>query len=139
VSRPNAELLARYDYLLREYERTRRNMLALREKLAGLHASAESKDGMVTVRVGPRGEVKSLELHPRVYRRLTPTELAESIVDTIRQAGQALSDQAAQAYGPYLPEGVSYQQLTQGEGLSALIPEEPLTDATFDQWWEKWR
>jgi DNA-binding protein YbaB len=143
VNRPqrtNQDLHARYDYLVREYERTRRGLQALRERLSALRATAESKDGMVTVTVGPRGEVEAVELNPRAYRRLTPAELAASILDTIRQAGRSLSDQAAEAYGPYLPAGTSYPDLLTGEvDLSAFVPEQPVTDATFDQWWERWR
>jgi DNA-binding protein YbaB len=136
----NQELFARYDYLLREYERTRKGLLALREKLSTLTAKTESKDGLVRATVGPRGELQELELDPRAYRRLTPTELASSIVDTVAQARRALSEQAAQAYAPLLPAGTSYEHLLSGEAdVSAFVPHQPVTDATFDQWWETWR
>lgn len=132
----NDELRARYNELLSEYEQVRKNVTALREKLACLSVTVESTDGMVKVGLGPRGELRSLELDPHAYHRLTPTELAKAILATVEQAGAKLSEQAAKAYAPYLPAGTSYEQLISPEAdLSALIPEQPITDETFDDWW----
>lgn len=136
----NRELMARYDQLLTEYERARKNILAMREKLAALNAAVESKDGMVKVGVGSRGELRSLEFNPRVYRRLTPTELAETVLETVAQAGAKLSEKAAEIYAPYLPAGTSYEDLLKPDAnLSAFVPAQPVTNETFDEWWAQFK
>ena len=53
----------------------------------------KSKDGLVTVTVSARGELETLELDPRIYRRPDSRELAESIVE-LTQAATAEAKEA---------------------------------------------
>ncbi|MCC5578080.1 YbaB/EbfC family nucleoid-associated protein [Microtetraspora sp. AC03309] len=48
-------------------------------RLGELTVTSHSEDGMVTVTVGPRGQVRNIELDPRVYRKSSPSELSHSI------------------------------------------------------------
>ncbi len=132
----NRELWARYDELVTAYERTRKQLGELREKLDGLRGEAQSPDGLVSATVGARGELTRLTLSPRTYRHLGPDELAETIVAAVRQAGANLAEQAGELYAPFLPKDVSYAQVRAGEAdPAAFRPREPLTADTFTDWW----
>src|SRR5690348_5693036 len=132
----NRELMARYDELVTAYERTRKQLGELREKMQGLSGAATSPDGLVSATVGPRGELTALTLSPRTYRHLGTEELAETILATVRRAGANLTEQAGELYAPFLPKDVSYAQLRSGEADPAsFAPREPLTADTFQEWW----
>jgi DNA-binding protein YbaB len=81
--------------------------------------TSRSKDGLVTVTVGTGGRLRGIELHPRVYRSLSPSELAEAIM---RQAGLASAEVAERSrtlMAPLMPDT---------EHLDALFGEDPGLD-----------
>jgi DNA-binding protein YbaB len=132
----NRELWARYDQLLTVFERTRRQLGEVQAKVSTLTGTATSKDGMVTATVGPRGTLTELTFHARAFRRLSPTELAEAVVATVREATDDVQAKAAKLYQPFLPRTADYAQLMRGEvDLSAFVPQRPVTDESFDEWW----
>lgn len=69
-----------------DYERFRRRVVALRDQARELRESAESDDGLVTVTVGGHGELLDLALDPRVFRESHASELAATILSTVRRA-----------------------------------------------------
>src|SRR2546427_10502341 len=120
----NRELWARYDQLLTEYERTQKRLVGVRERLQALRVKAESKDGLVKVTVGPRGNLVGLELDAKATRRLSATELAETILETAKRANGKLSEQAREVYGSFLPDNVGYEQMLDGDvDLAAFMPD----------------
>jgi DNA-binding protein YbaB len=140
VAQENRELWARYDELLTAFERTRRSLTELRDKVGALSATAESKDGLVTAMVGPRGELTGLEFSPRTYRHHSPTQLAELVRETVAEAIRRLHERAAQLYEPFLPTGVPYDKLLSGEAdVSVFLPDRPLDHDNFDEWWRRFR
>lgn len=81
--------------------------------------TARSKDGLVAVTVGTGGRLRGIELHPRVYRSLSPSELAEAIM---RQADMATAEAAERGralMAPLMPDT---------EHLDALFGENPGID-----------
>jgi DNA-binding protein YbaB len=131
---------ARMGQLLGEYDSVRANLGRLRSRLAEVEGSARSADGAVELTVGPQGTLRALRIDPRAYRRLSPTELADEIV---RLSGEAAGDarrQFADAMAPFLPPGVAYDQIANGNVDPAdWAPSRPLTPATFDDWWSRFR
>lgn len=131
---------ARMEQLLGEYDSVRANLARLRSRLAEVEGSARSADGTIEVTVGSQGTLRALRIDPRAYRRLSPTELADEIV---RLSGEAAGDarrQFADAMAPFLPPGVAYDQVADGSVDPAdWAPRQPLTPASFDQWWSRFR
>lgn len=131
---------ARMEQLLGEYDNVRANLARLRSRMAEVKGSARSADGSIEVTVGPQGTLRALRIDPRAYRRLSPTELADEIV---RLSGEAAGDarrQLADVMTPFLPAGVAYDQVADGTVDPAdWAPRQPLTPATFDQWWSRFR
>ncbi|MFC6022186.1 YbaB/EbfC family nucleoid-associated protein [Plantactinospora solaniradicis] len=80
---------------LAEYSRLTDDVLAMRDGIDKIRVTAESPDGLVAATVGGRGELRDLELDPRIYREPDAAALARTIVGTIRDAAGAAAQDAA--------------------------------------------
>ncbi|NUW45826.1 YbaB/EbfC family nucleoid-associated protein [Nonomuraea rhodomycinica] len=89
----------------------------LHRKARDLTGSSRSQDGMVTVTVGPQGELRSVEFDPRVYRELSPSELAACVVEQAALATRQVSDELRSLAGPLIADDVPFEDLF-GEGVS---------------------
>jgi len=86
-------LRARAEELMAQFERMRSGIGELQQRLKAVSATVTSDDGLVTVTVGPRGQVTKVEFDPRIYRRPNSKELAATVTDTIRRAtGKAMAE-----------------------------------------------
>jgi DNA-binding protein YbaB len=131
----NAALRARLEDLLGEYERLRRHAGAAQQRLRALTASARSSDGAVSVEVDSRSRLTGLEIDPKAYRRLSPSQLAAEIQRLYAEASADVTRRAGEVMAPFLPPGASYQRLVDGQAdPTELFADRPLTDETFDQW-----
>ncbi|MEV8636278.1 YbaB/EbfC family nucleoid-associated protein [Streptosporangium sp. NPDC051023] len=101
--------------LVKEVNRQTRQVQDMHEKARDMSASATSKDGMVTVTVGARGEVRKIDLDPRVYRKLSPSELSASLIEQIGAATRTVSGELQEAMQPFTPADLSLEDLF-GEG-----------------------
>ncbi|MBA9001817.1 YbaB/EbfC family nucleoid-associated protein [Thermomonospora cellulosilytica] len=100
-----AEWQAHIDELLKEYRDKRAQLRELQELLATLEATSTAADEMVKVTVGPQGQLKGLEFDPRVYRRLSPSELADAIVEAAERAAAEVRERMQGAMEPFqIPE-----------------------------------
>lgn len=100
----NAALRARADELLGELNRLRSGLSGLQARLRAVNASVTSDDGMVTATVGPRGQLVSLEIDPRIYRRPDSRLLAQTITQTVQAAAARAQEQVMAACRPYFPD-----------------------------------
>ncbi|XRQ10854.1 YbaB/EbfC family nucleoid-associated protein [Actinomadura welshii] len=116
-----AEWQAHIDELLQTYQEKRQQIQEMQSKLEAVEAEAEAADGMVRVKVDRQGRLTSLELDPRVQRRLGPTELAEAIMEASRDAQSQVTEQIRAAMQGLTPEGGGEQ----GFDLAKLLPERP--------------
>ncbi|MBB4937149.1 DNA-binding protein YbaB [Streptosporangium album] len=105
------------DELADEYNRQAAQLRETYGKLNELTVTARSDDGMVTVTVGPRGQVQNIELDPRVYRKLSSSELSRSIMEQIGVATGEVSARTQELMAPFVPDGLPYEELF-GEGAS---------------------
>jgi DNA-binding protein YbaB len=120
------EWQAHIDELLAEYRQKRADLKKLQETMASAEATVTAADDMVTVRVGPQGRLLGLEFNPRVYRKLSPSELAEAVLTAVQEATAQVGDQVRTAMEPLKPDNASYEPVA-GEGLdlSNFLPEHP--------------
>lgn len=120
------EWQAHIDELLGEYHRKRADLKKLQETMESAEATVTTADEMITVRVGPQGRLLGLEFDPRVYRKLSPSELAESVLGAVQEAAAQVGDQIRAAMEPQMPKGASYEKVA-GErfDFSKLLPEHP--------------
>ena len=116
-----AEWQAHIDELLQTYQEKRRQIQDMQSKLEAIEAEAEAADGMVKVKVDRQGRLTSLELDPRVQRRLGSAELAEAIMEASRDAQAQVVEQMRAAMQGLAPEGAAEG----GVDFGKLLPERP--------------
>ncbi|MGI5489596.1 YbaB/EbfC family nucleoid-associated protein [Microtetraspora malaysiensis] len=80
-------------------------------ELSVMEHTARSADGMVSVTVGRHGQMRGLELNPRAYRTLSPSQLADAIMQEVNKATAAVSEQSKQLLQPLMPESVPYEEV----------------------------
>ncbi|MGH3273659.1 MAG: YbaB/EbfC family nucleoid-associated protein [Streptosporangiaceae bacterium] len=132
----NAALRLRVDELLGTYEKVRRNLDTLQQRMREASGEATSKDGAVSVRVGPQGNLRELRVEPKAYRRLSPSELAAEILELSRQATKDVQGRLERVMAPFLPKDMPYADVVAGQGdIASWMPKQPLTIDTFDEWW----
>lgn len=111
----NAALRGQIERLLGDYDQVMDDLGRMQQRLRAAQGEAQSKDGLVRLTVGPRGELRSLHLDPRAYRKLSPSELAGEIIELSGTAARDVQQQLEQVLGPFLPAGLSYRQVADGE------------------------
>jgi DNA-binding protein YbaB len=112
--------------LLEEYQRKRADLRKLQETMAEAEATVTTEDEMVTVKVGSQGRLLGLEFNPRVYRKLSPPELAEAVLGAIQEATAQVGDQMRTAMEPLTPDEASVEAVAgKGFDLSKMLPERP--------------
>lgn len=136
----NAALRARLEELLGDYEQLRRGVAAARERMRTMRGTAASTDGTIKVTVDPRGRLTGLDLDPRAYRRFSPSQLAAEIMRLAAVACDQVTGEMAEVMAPFLPDGISYADLMSGAvDPSAVTPQAPLTNETYDAWRARFR
>ncbi|MEU6642741.1 YbaB/EbfC family nucleoid-associated protein [Saccharomonospora sp. NPDC046836] len=85
------------------YEKLRDDLLEIRTRIADIEATADSPDGLISATVVGRGELAELYLDPRIYRATDSKALAESIVDTIKDAVARSREDLFEITREYLP------------------------------------
>jgi DNA-binding protein YbaB len=113
------QLRALADSLTAESRRLRASLRDLQRDLAAVTGSARSPDGLVKATVGFRGQVLSLELDPRVYRRPDSKALADTIVATI-QAATVEAGQRVDAVSGRLSPTLDIRSVLEGDVASRL-------------------
>src|SRR5690349_16186374 len=99
------------EQLVQEVNQQTEQLKKMQEKVRELSATAKSKDGMVTVTVGPRGEVRTIEFDPRVYRKLSPSELSASVVEQIGRATRQVSTEMKELMEPFGMPDLPFEDL----------------------------
>lgn len=117
-----AELRASIEGLLQEHGRQLERLREMREELREVTATARSKDGMVTVVVGPRGQVRDIRLDDRVYERLSAAKLSRKILELIDTAGRDVADRTRELAKPFAAEGTSLAEIVGGGAAPAVAP-----------------
>ncbi|MEU4326089.1 YbaB/EbfC family nucleoid-associated protein [Nonomuraea dietziae] len=88
----------------------RATFMRIQDEGAELHAVAKavqvtekSRDGLISVTVGSRGELVRLDIDPRVYRRPDARGLADSITETVQRAAAKAQERIIEVFEPLIP------------------------------------
>jgi DNA-binding protein YbaB len=117
------EWQAHIDELLEQYREKRAQLKDLQRTMSEMGATVTTEDEMITVTVGPQGRLASLELNPRVYRKLAPSELAEAVLAAVREASAQVDGQVRAALEPMMSDRDDGDE--GGFDLSKVLPERP--------------
>lgn len=97
-----------------ELDRHRESASRLHEGMKEVTGSARSKRRQVSVTVDARGDITELKFHGTGYRALSPAELADTILDTIRLAREAAQSTLWESLHDTLPAGADVADLVSG-------------------------
>jgi DNA-binding protein YbaB len=99
------------DELRLQQERLR----SVRGNLRDVTTKTRSRDGMVTVTIGGRGEVTSIAFNTQKFRKMAPAELGAVLVETIGKAREQSRDRVIAAYRSFLPETMDLENVLAGK------------------------
>ncbi|MEV0148006.1 MULTISPECIES: YbaB/EbfC family nucleoid-associated protein [unclassified Nonomuraea] len=118
------DLQATIESLVEEYDRQVREVHEVHARLGEVTATVS--DGNVTITAGPQGRIDEIVFHPRVYGRLSPTELARAVQEQIAKAQAEVDERSHEIMAPLMPEGLDAGELSGGLlDLGALLPDPP--------------
>ncbi|MGW5683886.1 YbaB/EbfC family nucleoid-associated protein [Nonomuraea sp. NPDC003754] len=101
--RDPAGLQAYADELRATFMRLQEDGAELHAKAKAVQVSAKSRDGLVSVTVGSRGELIRLDIDPRIYRHPDARGLADTITETVHQAAAKAREQIIEVFSPLIP------------------------------------
>lgn len=97
----------------------------LAERARAVQATETSDDGLVSVTVGPRGDLLRLDLDPRIYRRPDSRRLADTITETVHRAARAAQDRVVEVLAPIVDEDQLRATLAgDTESLTSIMTEQ---------------
>lgn len=123
-----------YDRLVGEYQQQYRRLADTQRRLREIACTVTAPRRVVSVTVGHGGVVTEVAFPTSAYKRMTPTELAAVVLETITAAREQATAEAATVLAPSMPAGVDAQALLSGSvDLQSMLPETPdVSDATRD-------
>lgn len=98
------EWQAHIDELLERYRQKRDQLREVRRAVGAARVTVTTEDEMITVTLGPHGRLVGLDLNPRVYRRMSPSELAAAVLAAADEASSRLDEQVRAALTPARPD-----------------------------------
>lgn len=84
----------------------------LKERASSLQITEKSKDGLISVTVGPNGQLIRLDIDPRIYRRPDARALADAITETIKRAGTKAREEIVGMFASLIPREQVEAQLS---------------------------
>lgn len=104
-----------FDKAMEELQRSQERLKSVRQKLQDKPIKVTSKDHMISITLDAAGEVTSIVFNTQKWRRMAPTELGSVLVEAITEARAQGRAQLAEAYRPFLPEGLDPTKIMSGK------------------------
>ncbi|MEV8633407.1 YbaB/EbfC family nucleoid-associated protein [Streptosporangium sp. NPDC051023] len=98
-----AGLQAYADELRATFMRLQDKGIELHTRAKSIQVTEKSRDGLVSVTVGARGELIRLDIDPRIYRRPDARALADTIVSTTQRAAAVARERIIEIFEPLIP------------------------------------
>ncbi|RSS60976.1 YbaB/EbfC family nucleoid-associated protein [Streptomyces sp. WAC06614] len=101
----------------------RDKMLAAKQELEAATATVTSKDRMVSVTVGPQGQVVSMTFHTKGYLGMAPAELAAALVTVLNDARAEMGAQVIERIKGFDTFGDRLRMITGMGGMPTDLDE----------------
>jgi DNA-binding protein YbaB len=108
-----------------DYRRRLDELRQMQHDVRQVTATARTRDGLVSVEVGPQGQLRDIRFDPRVYERMSPQRLARTIKELTGEASNEAAGQAKQITAAFLPEDLVARLRDGEEDLTAFLPDAP--------------
>jgi DNA-binding protein YbaB len=117
----NNELTTSLEGFAADFGQRMEELRGVREELRKVHASARTRDGAVSVEVGPHGELLDIKFDPRLHDRLSSQRLAMTIMTLVGEAKAEASQKAQEITAEFLPEQLA-ARVRDGDDPTDLLP-----------------
>lgn len=117
----NRALRARFEEVFGQYRQLRSGLDELQTRLAQLRVTERSDDGQITVVVGARGDVVSVDVAPSVFRDRDAKALSRNITATVHRATAAATAATQELVAAYLPAGSGSLEFLRTGDFGALL------------------
>jgi DNA-binding protein YbaB len=104
-----------FDKAMEDLQRTQERLKAVRQKLDDKPVKITSKDGMISITMDSAGDVSAIAFNTQKWRRMAPAELGAALLAALTQAKAQSRSQLAEAYRPFLPEGLDLSKIMSGK------------------------
>lgn len=123
----NAAMKDQVDTLLEQFERQTAQLRDAQEAASQMSATVVSQDGLVRATIDATGTLAKLEIQPNTFERTTPAQLANTVLNLVRQGSLQVKQQVADLMAP-ITEGLpDLSDLIEGapslQGLMPAIPD----------------
>lgn len=98
-----AGVRAQAEALRATFERMTAEAPAIHAKARALEVTEKSRDGLISVTVGARGDLVRLDIDPRIYRRPDSRALADTITETVHLAAMKAQERVIELFEPLVP------------------------------------
>lgn len=98
-----AGMRAQAEALQATFERLTAEAPAIHARARAVEVTEKSRDGLISVTVGARGDLVRLDIDPRIYRRPDSRALADTITETIHLAVTKAQDRVVELFEPLIP------------------------------------
>ncbi|WET79661.1 YbaB/EbfC family nucleoid-associated protein [Amycolatopsis sp. QT-25] len=122
----NAAMKDQVDTLLEQFERQTAQLRDAQEAASQTSATVVSQDGLVRATIDATGTLAKLEIQPNAFERTTPAQLANTVLNLVRQGSLQVKQQVADLMAP-ITEGLpDLSDLIEGApSLQGLLPSIP--------------
>ncbi|MEV5748203.1 YbaB/EbfC family nucleoid-associated protein [Actinoallomurus sp. NPDC052308] len=113
--------------VVENYRERLEKLRRLQHDIRDVTATARTRDGGVTVTVGPRGELRDLRFEPRALQRTNAGQLARTVLALVAEATQEATGRARDMTAAFLPEELAARLRDGEEDVTAFLPDAPRT------------
>lgn len=111
------EAEGRIEQMMASLREQTEKMTEARAELDRATATATSKDRMVTVTVGPQGQVVSISFRTTAYQEMAPAELADVLTNVLNEARGRMGEQVTERIKSFSNVG---EQIRMAAGMTDL-------------------
>lgn len=105
------------------YGEVRANIEEFRSRSAEVSVTVIAPRRVVSVTVGQQGRITDLSFPTSAYKRMAPADLANAVMESVREAQEKAEGEVTELLSPLLPEGVSASAVVDGTiDVSTFLP-----------------
>jgi len=127
-----AQLKTLYAQLLDQADDLKVRVADFKERSTAIEGRARTPEDDIRVTVGPQGELRSLEIEPRAYRKLGPTELSREIIELSKKAHRDAGEQVGDLMKSALGRDFDVEAYLRGDAQPPRPSQSPASAAAID-------
>ena len=132
-----AQLKVLYSQLLDEADDLKARVKDFKQRSAAVEGRARTPEDDIRVTVGPHGDLRALEIDPRAYRKLGPTELSQEIVELCEKAHRDAGEQVADLMKSVLGRDFDVEAYLRGDSQPPRPSRLPSSALDLGEWLDR--